>query len=170
MPCTRYPPSSTNSAQSASLQARQRFGNTKKAKLRTLATKTPTLCNQQAMIGNLRGFSNSLNHQHVTIYPAPATAQEAVSFSAAYPLVVAAHHAPHKSSELTLCSRSGDARPRHRTLSLSVCVEVCRALGSEVAAGGLARAAITSAGRLADAFAVWVSPWGQDLALNLMRA
>ena len=42
-------------------------GNTKKAKLRTLTTKTPTLCKHLAMIDNLRGFSNSLNHQPVTV-------------------------------------------------------------------------------------------------------
>lgn len=61
----------------------------------------------------------------VTVYPAPAAAQGAVLFAAAYP-PGRRHLTQLRPGQVNLCSCWGDARPRHRTFSLCS-VEVCRA-------------------------------------------
>lgn len=145
------------------------LGSTKKAKLRTLATKTPTLREHRAMIDILRGFSNSLNHQHVL---SPSILLQIQHITLCY-LLQPTHQAGDTSPssvQINLCSRWGDARPRHRTLSSLRSVR--RALGSELTARDLL--ATTAAlrhfwGLTLLLFGCRFGGWGQDLALNLMQ-
>lgn len=94
--------------------------------------------------------------------------QDAVLFAAAGP--PGGRHLTQLSSDNPMQQMRRRAAPSPHVLSLTlyVCVKVCRALGSKLAARYLAQQTTAlphSGGRLANAFfAVRVSPWGQDLA------